>query len=946
MPDDVRVKLSAEGVQEVVDAMKRIRDEAKQTGEEGGKSFAGFKEAVGELGKELIGFVALEKVVEGVKELFTEVFSGALQLDKLSKTTGLSTDSLQALGTAAEETRVSQESLNKGVETFTRNVGLAEGGSKKAAQGFSDLGVKVSDLKNLSPDKQFQLIAEKLAGVEDSSKRAAIGSQIFGRNFLEIAPAIVEVGEKGIDPFIEKMKELGVYLDGDAIRQMTNAKAALHEIGEETKGLATQFLVGLMPAATQAMDELLKATSGPGVNGFKMIGETVGWVIKLIVEGFRVAGNAVGEFAASITGEIGKAYDVMVDKNASTWQKIKAAASLNTVSILSNAAKGSFDATSQAAGDLWNTLKGGPGGSAAGSPEKPDEKQPATTIIGGVDQNTLAIARARLAFLEAQLAAEQKIFEAHSKLREAAEKQDYDSGQISLDQYFRDRQQILQARFDEELSILQRRRSAIASLQVGINDPAAEIQKKQQLAQIDGEIAVKQIERQTALSSLVTEQANAQRQLYQESLKAEEALYKIQGDRAAAAKLALQQELAAMDQLLRKGGVSDADRTSALGMAQTQGQAKIDYDKAKADADATMKQLNTDIAAIQDKVKDGTLFPIQGEQQIIDLEKQRLPVLQETAARMADLAKQTGDATTQAQADEFGQKIKQIGVATDEAGQEMSKLKQTAEDAFQSGLGNMIEGLANGTTKLSDSFRKLGNDIANMLIKVETQFLAKKFVQWLENGFDSKTGGLQGLVQGGSDASKSIEQVAATKVAADTTMTASGATAATASTATQVTAATTTETAWTPAATVASIGSFGSAAAIGLAAVVAALAFFAGRKMATGGHVSGPGTGTSDDVPAMLSDGEFVVNASATNKPGVLQMLHAINGTPGYAKVAAPGVRKYADGGPVVAGAGIAQNTYHVDASEVPHHIIQQAVDKAVLNVIAKNPVRVRNSIG
>ncbi len=43
-----------------------------------------------------------------------------------------------------------------------------------------------------------------------------------------------------------------------------------------------------------------------------------------------------------------------------------------------------------------------------------------------------------------------------------------------------------------------------------------------------------------------------------------------------------------------------------------------------------------------------------------------------------------------------------------------------------------------------------------------------------------------------------------------------------------------------------------------------------------GGDVSGPGTGTSDSIPAMLSDGEFVVNAAATRKHRAL--LHAING--------------------------------------------------------------------
>jgi len=34
------------------------------------------------------------------------------------------------------------------------------------------------------------------------------------------------------------------------------------------------------------------------------------------------------------------------------------------------------------------------------------------------------------------------------------------------------------------------------------------------------------------------------------------------------------------------------------------------------------------------------------------------------------------------------------------------------------------------------------------------------------------------------------------------------------------------------------------------------------------GQINGPGTGTSDDVPAMLSDGEFVMTAQAVRNAG------------------------------------------------------------------------------
>ena len=51
--------------------------------------------------------------------------------------------------------------------------------------------------------------------------------------------------------------------------------------------------------------------------------------------------------------------------------------------------------------------------------------------------------------------------------------------------------------------------------------------------------------------------------------------------------------------------------------------------------------------------------------------------------------------------------------------------------------------------------------------------------------------------------------------------------------------------------------------------------FGVSKKKATGGLITGPGTGTSDSIPAMLSNGEYVINARATKQNRAL--LDAIN---------------------------------------------------------------------
>lgn len=108
---------------------------------------------------------------------------------------------------------------------------------------------------------------------------------------------------------------------------------------------------------------------------------------------------------------------------------------------------------------------------------------------------------------------------------------------------------------------------------------------------------------------------------------------------------------------------------------------------------------------------------------------------------------------------------------------------------------------------------------------------------------------------------------------------------------------------------------------------IAANQGFTGRtKLAYGGYVSGPGTKTSDSIPAMLSNGEYVINARSVAKVGVGN-LNKLNET-------GKPIAGFAAGGPVGSssvGTGIAGNVVRYAMWD----FIQSLVDKRVQ--MAKN---------
>lgn len=118
-----------------------------------------------------------------------------------------------------------------------------------------------------------------------------------------------------------------------------------------------------------------------------------------------------------------------------------------------------------------------------------------------------------------------------------------------------------------------------------------------------------------------------------------------------------------------------------------------------------------------------------------------------------------------------------------------------------------------------------------------------------------------------------VKAVGVTTQAVEAATTVSSVTASTTTTAAIVTDQAAIATAAAPAAALTSVSSFGGAAIAGLAALAAILAF--SQSFASGGFVTGPGSTTSDSIPAMLSDKEFVVNAKATAR--FRPQLEAIN---------------------------------------------------------------------
>lgn len=247
----------------------------------------------------------------------------------------------------------------------------------------------------------------------------------------------------------------------------------------------------------------------------------------------------------------------------------------------------------------------------------------------------------------------------------------------------------------------------------------------------------------------------------------------------------------------------------------------------------------------------GLITEAEARRRIVELHRETYAELERQRPLLEELAQQPGEVGRAA-----GEALAQLNAQAEQLRYTMDLLQSTLRNSIESGLTDAIEGLAKGTLTFKQAITELAQGVADAIIRITAEAAAQKIT-----GFIFNRG------EGDGDMAKGA---AATTAAAGALSVASVQWTATA-TAIQAAAA-------SLAAANASGsggGSGGSSGGSGWAGTL--FSAVASYYAADGGHITGPGTSTSDSIPAMLSDGEFVNRAAVVKQPGALGFLHDFN---------------------------------------------------------------------
>lgn len=195
--------------------------------------------------------VAAQAAADAVKSVAD--VSGALA--DASAATGATVAGLQELSYAGKLVGVSNEAIVSSLAKVNKEIG--EGSS-----AFAKLGLSLQTLQSQSSDAAFKSIAASLASIKNETERAALGNEVFGKSYAQLAPLITS----NMDAAAEAARRLGFVLGDETVAAGDALGDAMDTMSMAIEGAKQQMVAGLvesgaLTAGVQALTDVVGAAS-------------------------------------------------------------------------------------------------------------------------------------------------------------------------------------------------------------------------------------------------------------------------------------------------------------------------------------------------------------------------------------------------------------------------------------------------------------------------------------------------------------------------------------------------------------------------------------------------------------------------------------------------------------------------------------------------------------
>ena len=196
--------------------------------------------------KKFAGAAAAAFMVKEVFEFATSMAEAAIEVEHSAAAFGLSTKEMQEWQLAAKISGVEVSTLDTSFKMLAKNVGKGVG---PGVDALAKLGVKVKDASGqVRPmSALFEDAGDAIGKIENAGKRAAIGQEVFGRQFIKILPLITK-GRDGMAELRGELEKLGGGFDEAFIEKSKEVEGQSARLGQVWTSLKVNLAAFLLPA--------------------------------------------------------------------------------------------------------------------------------------------------------------------------------------------------------------------------------------------------------------------------------------------------------------------------------------------------------------------------------------------------------------------------------------------------------------------------------------------------------------------------------------------------------------------------------------------------------------------------------------------------------------------------------------------------------------------------
>lgn len=180
------------------------------------------------------------------------------QIDKQSQRVAVSAEEFQVLSHAFTLGGSGAEAVETSFRSLTARILDLQTGSTEVARTFDMLGLSLADLQGKTPLDQFRTVMVALGGIKDSSTRAALAQEAFGRSGLALLPVLNSTGGN-LDILANKMRRNGQLLSDEQIRKSAQFKDALADLNRAILAGAWDALESQIGDVTKAINDLVES---------------------------------------------------------------------------------------------------------------------------------------------------------------------------------------------------------------------------------------------------------------------------------------------------------------------------------------------------------------------------------------------------------------------------------------------------------------------------------------------------------------------------------------------------------------------------------------------------------------------------------------------------------------------------------------------------------------